>query len=393
MHIAFNLAAMDPSYRGGVNSYIQGLLGGFRALDRDDFTITLVCLKANQHLVEEFTEDARFILKVLPNRSPLKKLWRALAVLTQLDGLFVWSVNRIWNDVMKACDDAGDVIYTPTLVLNCFGAQKPTVISMHDLQHLHYPQYFPLHQRMNRDLYFNATARFATRIQASSEFIREDVMVHFPAVVKEHIPVISEGVDIQLFADAPAPSKQEIRDTYDLPEDFLFYPAQLWPHKNHLTILRALGRLRERGEKVTLVLTGARFGAAREIFDCINQQGLVDQVRYLGVVPFNDLIGIYRAARYLIIGALYESNSLPILESAAAGTPVIASDTPPNRELTADLKLTLFPPTDADALADIIHDAMQVDGSGSASHNSEGIQAYRWDTVAGKYLSLFESIV
>jgi glycosyltransferase involved in cell wall biosynthesis len=391
MQIAFNLASMDPSYRGGVNSYIQGLLGGFRAIGDSDLMVTLICIEANQHLVEDFTGDEMFRLVVLPNRSLLHKLWRVLAVVTQSRRFFIWSVDTIWSDLVNACDRC-DVVYTPTLVLNCFGGAKPTVVSMHDLQHMHFPQYFPLHQKMNRKLYFDATAKHATRIQASSVFIQDDVTTHFPEVPRHHVPVISEGVDIDTFANSEAPSADDIKRKYGLPSEYLFYPAQLWPHKNHITILAALKELKERGTPARLVLTGAKFGAANDIFNYIENNDLGDCVFYLGVVPFNDLIAIYRAARFLIIAALYESNSLPILEAAAAGTAIIASDTPPNRELSADLELILFPEKDATALADIIDSALKTDIRKTITGNSATIRQYSWEIVARKYLALFKDL-
>ena len=54
---------------------------------------------------------------------------------------------------------------------------------------------------------------------------------------------------------------------FDLPpEGFIFYPAQTWPHKNHLRLLEAIQRLRTRhGLEVSLVCTGGQTGAYPEI--------------------------------------------------------------------------------------------------------------------------------
>src|SRR5262249_27835395 len=153
-------------------------------------------------------------------------------------------------------------------------------------------------------------------------------------------------------ADFQGPSEIDlhIRTKYRLPENFLFYPAQLWPHKNHITVLRALNGLKaNHGLEIPLVLTGATFSAADQIFGYVKANGM-DYVHYLGKVPFTDLASLYRSARFVITSVLYESSSLCILEAAAAGTPVIASRTPPNVEMSRVLDLNLFEPLDKEEL-------------------------------------------
>jgi glycosyltransferase involved in cell wall biosynthesis len=141
-------------------------------------------------------------------------------------------------------------------------------------------------------------------------------------------------------------------------------------------------------------LTGARYEASQGIFDYIAQHDLGDQVRYLGLVPFEDIVGLYQAARFLITAVLYESSSIPILEAAAAGTPIIASRTPPNEELSERLHMTLFTPTDdaelAETLSAVWDDTELVQRQIEA--NRDGIQYYSWDNAAREYLKVLQSI-
>ena len=82
-------------------------------------------------------------------------------------------------------------------------------------------------------------------IQASSRYMAEDFCDHFPKLNESNVEVIPEGVDVDLFS-RPLPDN-DVSGRYELPASFLFTPAQLWPHKNHLTILKALKRLRDGG--------------------------------------------------------------------------------------------------------------------------------------------------
>jgi len=63
----------------------------------------------------------------------------------------------------------------------------------------------------------------------------------FSWVSPEQIEVIPSGALIEKFA-APAPHSS-LSGQYALPERFLLFPAQLWPHKNHLTVLKALKQI------------------------------------------------------------------------------------------------------------------------------------------------------
>jgi glycosyltransferase involved in cell wall biosynthesis len=117
-------------------------------------------------------------------------------------------------------------------------------------------------------------------------------------------------------------------------------------------------------------------------------------VHYLGKVPFNDIINLYRHARFFITATLYESSSLPILEAAASGTPIIASKTPPNEEMGSILDLNLFDPLDVDNLCHLIYSIWNRDSliQRQIEHNRHNINYYSWDSAAKKYMEVFSKI-
>jgi glycosyltransferase involved in cell wall biosynthesis len=93
--------------------------------------------------------------------------------------------------------------------------------------------------------------------------------------------------------------------------------------------------------------------------------------------------------------SLHESNSLPILEAAAAGTPIIASRIPPNEELAHVLDLNLFDPLDSEQLERVLLPLWE-DGFAATSQaikNRERIRLYSWENAAEQYLRLFADIL
>lgn len=147
---------------------------------------------------------------------------------------------------------------------------------------------------------------------------------------------------------------------FDLPEKFLYIANQFWRHKDHETAFKALRLLRDRGVEVPLVCTGlqndrrdpAFFGAlTKELI----RQDLQQQVFFLGVVPREDQIQLFRGAAAILQPSRFEGWSTVIEDAKALGRPVIASDIAVHREQLSGLDNThLFKTTDATDLAERI---------------------------------------
>lgn len=118
-------------------------------------------------------------------------------------------------------------------------------------------------------------------------------------------------------ADAAALAK------YRLEPDYLFYPAQFWSHKNHITLLAALALLRERGITERLVLCGSNRSGRDKIDLAIRTYGLSDQISIIGFVESAELGALYRGASALVMPTYFGPTNLPPLEAWAVGTPVI----------------------------------------------------------------------
>jgi glycosyltransferase involved in cell wall biosynthesis len=393
MKIAVNLGAVDPKYRGGVNTYIQGLLRGLVKQAGTDIQLNLVCRDDNAISFKELSSYRNINIHILPSKNFLQKCGRELAYGVGSENFFCHYLNYLWANYTEKCDSVGDLVYTPTTFLTAFNYSKPTVVSMHDIQHVHFPEFFSARELKLRELYFNTTARVASMIQASSQFIQDDLVGKYTCLNRDRIPIISEGVDIDKFSSSHRKYNWNIRSKYSLPEKFLFYPAQLWPHKNHITILKAINRLRSENTRIPLVMTGAAYGSRESIMEYIKSKGLQDLVIYLGLVPFEDLVGLYKAAHFLIVASLYESSSLPILEAAAGGLPIIAGNTPPNIELNMQLKMTLFETLSPENLSNKIKECWDADWRlDQIEYNKEAVRQYSWINIASKYIQLFERL-
>jgi glycosyltransferase involved in cell wall biosynthesis len=392
MRIGINCFNINPSYTGGINSYTLGLLNGFAQGATEHEFIIFVKTK-NESLFSAFRSVPHFEFVALEDVGKAAYFARGMALLSGSKKLYKQVCDILYKRIVAAFNAKQlDFFYTPTTFLFPYNINAITVASMHDIQHVHYPHFFPRTERLNRKMHFGLSADLCDYFQASSNFMKEDLMagMQLPA---DRIFVVPEGVAPELFA-APR-DVQEIRARYSLPEHFLFLPAGLWHHKNHITVLKALKQLiAEKNLSIPLVMTGARKSSSEVLFNYIKTENL-QSIRYLGAVPYDDLIALYQAARYVITPGLYESSCLPALEAAAAGVPVISSAIPPNIEMAEKLRLNLFEPLDVSGLANLLWKIWDDEELRRAqiNHNRANVGYYSWENAAKKYIEKFSSLL
>lgn len=391
MQVGINCLQVNPSFVGGVNSYVIGLLEGF-ASTANGCRFRLFVTRDNQHHFEKFRAHHKFEVVAVDEALLRLRTSVSRAALLSCSGSFYKVVNDIaFKKIREIMEAESDVFYTPTPVLRYFDSRKPTVLTMHDIQHLHHPEFFSWAQLLSRRITYSLSARFVNYLQANSDYIKQDLLAHFRWLSAEQVEVIPSGALVETFK---TPCAAETLSRHALPERFLFFPAQLWLHKNHLTVLKALKLIEiQQRAKIPLILTGERFSAAPEIFKFTADQSM-DYVRYLGKVPFPEMVALYQGATFVITATLHESTSLPVLEAAAAGTPVICSRIPPIQELGQVLQLNFFDPLDVDALARLIWELWRDErtAAAQAAYNREHIAVYSWVNTAEKYMRLFERV-
>jgi glycosyltransferase involved in cell wall biosynthesis len=97
--------------------------------------------------------------------------------------------------------------------------------------------------------------------------------------------------------------------------EFLLYPANRWPHKNHDRLFESFVRLRPTHPELRLVLTGSGHEG----------KPVPDGVEVRGRVSPDELTELYDTAAALVFPSLYEGFGLPPLEAMASGCPVAAA--------------------------------------------------------------------
>ncbi len=196
-----------------------------------------------------------------------------------------------------------------------------TVVTIHDLIFLRYPQYY---KRIDRNIYeakIKYACRNADKIVAISEQTKKDILT-FTGVPEGKIEVIYQSCDGVFAEPVPADKVSEVRAKYLLPDRYLLYVGTVEKRKNLMVLAKAL---RSAPKDVQLVVVGKLTEYASAIKAFLENAQLTSRVKFLEQVPFSDLPVIYKLAEIFLYPSEFEGFGIPVLEALNAGIPVIAA--------------------------------------------------------------------
>lgn len=267
----------------------------------------------------------------------------------------------------------------------------PSVYNPHDLQHRHFPQYYHPEQIARRETIYYGGCRLSHTVAVASSWVADDI-THQYGISREKIQVIPWAPPTAAYARPKPEHLQTAKDKYALADDsFAFYPAMLWPHKNHHRLISAVARLRDQHNlKVNLICTAKKNHLWEDIHRQIHALDLQDQVRFLGLIPAEDLRALYALAQFVIIPTLFEAASGPLFEAWMEGTPAACSAVTSLPEQAQDAAL-LFDPYDEDSIAAAMA-RMSTESDLRANlrqHGRRRLKDFSWQRTAKAYRALY----
>jgi glycosyltransferase involved in cell wall biosynthesis len=258
-----------------------------------------------------------------------------------------------------------DVVHYP-LTLR-IPALAPSIVTLHDVQHLDLPDMFPRSELLFRRLAWHRSVRSAERVIVPSDFVRDRAVAHL-RLDPARIRVTPLGLDHASLAPGP-----EQRDP------FLLYPARAWPHKNHRRLFEAFALVRRERPDLRLVLTGGG-----------EFTSLPDGVDARGHIPWRDVVDLMQRASALVFPSLYEGFGQPPLEAMACGCPVASSNAGALPEVVGDAAL-LFDPHDPTAIAAAVLDLL-ADPAPWRERGLARAQLFSWDETARRTDAVYREL-
>ncbi len=311
MKIGIELRHVTLGSSGGVALLLQNILGTlFRLYPEDEFHV--FCTIYNRNLLSADLTNVHFYS--LPTTSFFSELEKHL--------------NEKKIEVLFRSFPTQDTLNF---------SMSSQIFTIPDLQHEEYPQFFSPETLEARRSAFNRVMSRAGAIGTLTQFTRKTILDH-PE---------NRCEDIFLLPPALVGENQFQDETKFLPDEeailprvsYFYYPANLWPHKNHHRVIEAFRLFLDRTHSnIELVLSGHPEG-----WETIKKEYGTIPVRHLGFVRPEIVHYLYQHAIALAFFSLYEGFGMPLLEAFAAGAPVICSNTTSLPEVGGEAILSCDP--------------------------------------------------
>ena len=288
--------------------------------------------------------------------------------------------------------------FNPYFITLPLTKKTKTVVTIHDLIYLIYPNQYPPGIRGTAKFLLNKIlVRKVDAIITVSKTSKKDI-VRFLGIPAEKINVIYEAPR-KIFRKLESGNwNLEIIKKYTLPKSFVLYVGDVNYNKNLLNLAEACNIA-----KIPLVLVGKQTTDKsidlshvenQSFAEFLNRYSRDSNILRLGFVPDEDLVAIYNLALVYCQPSFYEGFGLSILEAMACGTPVVAAKTQALVEISDGACLFVNPkdPKDiATKLKDLAKDTKlrkQLSETGKVL-----VKNYSWEKTARETLRVYRNVL
>jgi len=377
MRVLYSVQAIRPPL-SGVGRYALNLAQGLAA--RADLEVAFFAGRGVVELPElarAAPSKAGRLRRWLPWQPLARRVWHALssaqaaAALKPLQGRYVF--------------------HEPSYLLAPY--QGPAIVSIHDLSHIHYPQYHPADRIDHLQRNLPDTLARASHIITGSDFTRQEI-IEVLGVVPERVTRVYHGVDAR-YAPRDQGALAPLLARYGLADkNYLLVVGTLEPRKNLRALVEAYSGLPQAWQqRFPLVLVGARGWIDPGFMQRLERLQASGRVIWPGYVPEQDLPLLYAGAHGFAFPSLYEGFGLPALEAMASGVPLLVSDSSSLPEVVGAAALRIDTQSER-ALRDGLQRLME-DETLRAQARSAGLQQaarFSWGRCVAETVAVYRQV-
>jgi glycosyltransferase involved in cell wall biosynthesis len=383
MHIGLYTLFFTPNQIGGIETYLRHLIKTLGQVDQtNEYTLFI-----GDHNQATFADISYHNFKQVNIPLQPKSASLAIRALRKFKIIPSHLADQLARHPI-------DVLHYPGTTIDQPEIKTPCLLTMHDIQHEYFPTFFSQEELAWRQTTYQSSAQKARRIITDSEYTRQTLIEKYN-ISPQKIRTIHLGISPDFQATLAPDAIKQVRQTHRLPQQFIFFPATPWPHKNHKRLFEALALLQaEYRISCPLVLSGA-FGPEKErLQTLIAQSGISDSIYLLGYIPYQDLPGLYAAATALVFPSLFEGFGMPVLEAMACGCPVICSNTTSLPELVGEAAI-LIDPLNVAQIAEAIYNVLNFASLREAMKDKglRQVQNFSWIRAAQQTVEVYQSVL
>lgn len=260
-----------------------------------------------------------------------------------------YSINEQFVFLRKLNKENLDIVHFPHFNIPVLYS-KPYIVTIHDLTLSMFPgqKMTKWYHRVGYNLTIKNAVKKAKKIIAVSENTKKD-LIKLLRVPEEKITVIYNGVTPE-FKVVPEYKNAEH-------DQFLLYAGVWRSHKNLPRLISAFYLLKNKKPELKdlkLIITGKPDPHYPEVKHSVRFLGLENDVKFLGLVPEQELVKLYNQAKIFVFPSLYEGFGLPPLEAMSCGTPVAAANSSSIPEVCGADNAVFFDPNNVNSIAETI---------------------------------------
>lgn len=339
MRIGIDLLWVRVGICGGTESYIRNLLDGFAQFDSENVYILFVA-KDNLYSFRHYEVHANIDIHIceVDSANQAKRI--------------LWE-NRYLDKEAKR--ENIELMFIPVYSKPItYGSKIPYVCVIHDMQALHYPQYFSRIKRLFLRYMWRSSCITANKVIATSRFCGEDLTSRYP-VVKDKLqiiydPVISSESGMDAFV---------IEQKYHIERNKYFYcVSSMLPHKNLETILTVMAEYEKKEKRnIKLVISGVG-GQEEKIQEILLENNIMDLVVLTGFVSNQERDCLYENCRLFLFPSIFEGFGMPPVEAMRKGKNVVMTEKSCLKEVTKGKAIYVKDPLNVVEWMEKIEEAM-----------------------------------
>lgn len=376
MNIAINLLQFVVGGSGGVETYVKELISKIGSEEKYKNINLYILMMPEDEIF--FTEGKNIkIIRIKKLSRPETLIYR---ILRKINKNLDYETKKIKKIIEKY---KIDIIHYPFSVITNFNINIPTVLSVMDIQQEFYPEFFSEKDLIARKNSYKISCEKADKIITISDFTRKTIIDKYK-INPNKLKTAHLGSEVTT----------ELKAVKGLPKEFMYYPAGMWPHKNHKNLFKAMKILKkEYNFSPNLVLTGIKVKNEKDIKKIISRFSLSKNITILGYLSHNEISYIYSKAHFLVFPSLFEGFGMPPLEAMGAGLPVACSNVTSLPEIVGKAAL-MFNPKKPKEIAKAIY-KLWLDGKTRKDLIKKGLEQakiFSWDNTIRNNVKVYEEV-
>jgi len=372
MKIGINLLYIRPGKMGGAESFIRNLLEGFLKINNSQFEFFLIVPKNYIKSWITYKKSLKFhiIGCSLNNNNAINRIFYETFFFNKIIKL-----NKI------------DLIFNPVYPKSLFFKPLVSVITViHDLQALHYPEYWSKIQLIWLKYIWKRSFKISSKIVTISNYVKKDIINNFD-IDKSKIKVIYNPIIIK----ENYCNFDKIRKKYNINiKEYYYTVSSMAPHKNLITLLKVIKKLKEKKmpfpQKLVISGVGSDSKYHKELLEIANDLEIQNNIIITGFINDIERDTLYKNAAIFLFPSIFEGFGMPPIEALRKGTPVVTTKETSIPEVTKNQAIYVDDPFNIDEWINKIKLAI------NSNRKIIKFEEYNIEKIANEYLNLFDNI-